>query len=462
MISRIEKALNDIVKLNVKKEVMDKFNLYSIIVFLCSMMVPRIIFSFTADANMDNIYYYIFGIFILIFTYIFIYNIKHRYHKNSIDFILLTSFLVICLISTIFSFNPWIAFFGNSDRKTGFLVYILYYLLFVDAKNINNPYKLIKTFYIIGFINVFFAFLQVYLPTNRYFEISYLNMGFGLMGNPNFLATFCLLLTVLSLILSLYNNEKFYKVATIVMYAGLIFASSSGPFYTFILLLIVMIIWIFVKRRDLVNKIIIYLAIFVFGYACINYSALYVNKNIYGYQIDSNATLSGDISKLTYLLMQKFNIEIEPIYTPYPNNDVDANNVSSGRLMLYKQTIKYINRGGYWYLGIGPDNMNLYYMNWVEDGKAYITNYDKAHNIYLNMIAETGIFSLIIYILWIISYHKKALDSQNILIKLLLFAIIGYNIQGLLNINVFTVAPYYYIIIGMITGMGEVNETRKH
>ena len=45
---------------------------------------------------------------------------------------------------------------------------------------------------------------------------------------------------------------------------------------------------------------------------------------------------------------------------------------------------------------------------------------------------------------------------------LLLFGLISYNIQGLLNIDVFTVFPYYIIIVGMLIGIGDKIESKKH
>ena len=106
--------------------------------------------------------------------------------------------------------------------------------------------------------------------------------------------------------------------------------------------------------------------------------------------------------------------------------------------------------------------MHIYHIGTNQYGHTGMAEYDKAHNIYLNIIAETGIFSFIVYLAWIIYYHIKTKKCQNKIMYLLLFGLISYNIQGILNIDVFVVMPYYLIIAGMLIGIGDKLETRKH
>nr|MBP3259009.1 O-antigen ligase family protein [Bacilli bacterium] len=466
---KIEDTIGDILKLNMSKESVDKFNIYLIIFGLITMMIPKALYNFKIVEIPDLYNYFLF--LLIPMVYIFIYNIKKKYHKNSIDFIFLTIFMVIVFVSSLHAFNPWIAFFGDASRKTGFLTYIIYYFIYINSKNINNKedvFKILNIMFIIGIINTIFALLQSYLPYNNIFNKLYVNMAYGLIGNPNFLATFALLLLSLSLYISLFiNNNKFYKIVSYIMFVCLVLSSSTGPFLTFILLLCSLFIYILIKKRDKLKKLIIYTVVFILLFIGIEGSSIYINQKIYKYEVKKTGLISKDITNIINIIGNKFSYKdtvSDNVELDYEYDKVDAvNAVSSGRLSLYKIVARYISQGNYIWLGTGPDNMNIYHIDWVDsNNRTTMTNYDKAHNVYLNVLAETGIFSLIVYIAWIVSYHLKTKKCKNELMYLLLFGLISYNIQGLFNIDVFMVMPYYFIIAGMLMGIGDKLETRKH
>ena len=294
-------------------------------------------------------------------------------------------------------------------------------------------------------------------------------MGYGLMGNPNFLATYALLLLSLSIYISLFiKTNKFYKIVTFIMFICLVLASSTGPFLSFILILIILFIYILVKRKDKIKNILFYICMFIIIFISIECSSIYVNKNIFNYSINKTSTISGDISNLVKVVTNKFTSQdivsddalIEKNYQDDKMTEINA--ISSGRLLVYKVVLRYIDYGNYIWLGTGPDNMHIYHIEVNQYNHTGMNEYDKAHNVYLNILAETGIFSLIVYIAWIIYYHIKTKRCKNEIMYLLLFGLISYNIQGLLNIDVFVVMPYYFIIAGMLIGIGDKLETRKH
>ena len=465
----IEAIINDVIKFNVSKKSLDKFNSYLIILMLIIIAIPGIVYNFT-DFSPDFIYDYC--LFLLIpMVYIFIYNIKNKYHKNSLDFILLSIFMIIAFISSLHAFNPWIAFTGSVDRKTGFLTYIMYYFIYINSKNINNKddaFKILNTMFVIGIINTIFALLQAYLPYNTIINKMYINMRYGLMGNPNFLATYALFLSSLSLYISLFiKDNKFYKFVSFMMFICLVLSSSTGPFLTFMLLLIILFIYVLIKRRDRIKSLLIYILIFIVLFIGVEGSSIYMNKKIYKYEVKKTGLISKDITNIINIIGNKFSYKdtvSDSLELDYEYTKEDAiNAVTSGRIYVYKAVVRYISQGNYIWLGTGPDNMNIYHIDWVDsNNRTTMTNYDKAHNVYLNMVAETGIFSLIVYVAWIICYHFKTKKCKNELMYLLLFGLISYNIQGLLNIDVVMVMPYYFIIAGMLMGIGDKLETRKH
>lgn len=471
---KVEQIANDIVKLNLDKRVIDKFTCFVICLYTFLIMIPEFFYEVFENFAFERIFYTLYGMFMVPLIYIFIHNIKNKEHKKGIDFILITLFVIIAFISTLHSFNPYLALVGNDGRKDGFIALLIYYLLYANVRNIKDNkliMRILDIFFIYGIVSTGFAFLEVYLPNTIFTAKHYIHMGYGLQANPNFFGSYTLLLTLLGLYISLFiKKDKFYIISTIIIYCGLVMSESTGPFITFIFMLFCLIIYILIKRRDLINKMIIYLIIFISMFFIVNYSLIYVNKNIYNLEVEDRSTISGDIKSLSETLLSYFNSK-----NNNPNNNsnnivvddsnivYEINKVSSLRLMIWENVVEYVKKDNNIWLGAGPDNLSIYYIADHDENGVHFFNIDKAHNIYLNILAETGIFSLIVYIMWIIVLHLKGIKEKNMYINLLLFGLIGYNIQGLYNINVIYVVPYYYIIAGMLIGLkGDNNETGKH
>ena len=464
MIKRVENILNDIFKLEVNKLYIDKFTIFTVYISMLFMMIPRYVLDVTGSSMAENIFHGIYFVFLIPYLYIFIHNIKNKYHKNSIDFVLLTIYLLIVSISTMFCSNPFLSLLGNTSRNDGLLTLFIYYLIYVDSKNIrdkNDVMKIINIFLIYALLSTIYALVQVYLPSNIFSAKYFGHMGYGFQGNPNFFGTYTLLFSLISLFITLFiSNNKLYKMSTIAIYIGLVLAQSSGPFFTFIFMLFILIIYILIKRRDLIKKIIVWLVIFISLFGIVNYSLIYVNKNIYGVEVGEHYTISGDIKSIVDTLYNYFNKNNISSDELHYETDV----ITSSRLTATDEVIKYIKRDNHIWLGSGIDNLNIYTLRETDNDNMVFLIFDKAHNIYLNIVAETGIFSFIAYISWMIIVLVYGIKSKNKYVYLLLFGLIGYNIQGIFNINVIYVMPYYYILTGMMMGLieGDRHESRKH
>src|SRR5574344_1134722 len=445
MYKKAEKTINDIFYLRLSDKVIDKINIISIIVLMISLLIPRFISEIHYFRYNENIYNYLYIICIIPFIYVLLHNIKNRRVKYKLDFYLVILMLIVCLISTLLSSNFKISFMGSYIRKDGFLTIIFYALSYINATTLSNKKDiliLINTFFIIGIIQTIFGFIQVYTPYNFINRKSFEHMAYGLCGNPNFYATLMLILSSLGLFICLfYKHTKFYIISTVISYMGLILAASSGPFFTFLLILLVLLIVLELNKGKLLNKLIIWLAIFVSLYAGINYSAIYVNKTYYHARVNESSTISWDINYLVGNAVNK--ITGKEIYIKTGNNNIDV-----GRIDIWRSA--YQTSQDNLMFGVGLDNYSLI----VKQGNRPIM-VDKTHNVYLNILVTTGIFSLIIFVALIIILHIKVLTKKNVLSKILLIVFIGYNIQALFNINVIYVSFYYYVLAGIMVGLTE-------
>ena len=116
--------------------------------------------------------------------------------------------------------------------------------------------------------------------------------------------------------------------------------------------------------------------------------------------------------------------------------------IGNGRLLIWEKSLPLVKE--YWLIGCGLDNFRNVYPN--SGGIIY----DKAHNVYLQIAITNGIPALIIFLILLFIAFIKGIKIKNSFMTPIYIAFIGYSIQAFLNISVIDVAPYYYIILGLI------------
>ena len=124
--------------------------------------------------------------------------------------------------------------------------------------------------------------------------------------------------------------------------------------------------------------------------------------------------------------------------------------IGSGRLEIWENSLPLVKK--YWLIGCGLDNFKDVYPNWGE------VKYDKAHNVYLQISITNGLPALIIYLILLFIAFLKGIKHKNEFLTPIYMAFIGYSIQAFFNISVIDVAPYYFIMLGMI--FSEYNEKK--
>lgn len=133
--------------------------------------------------------------------------------------------------------------------------------------------------------------------------------------------------------------------------------------------------------------------------------------------------------------------------------------IASYRGYIWDKTLSIIKE--YPLLGIGPDNFLLHFPNTdyldLNNSNFYNESISKPHNMYLQITAQTGIISLIafllIYLIYFISslkiYIKADLSIYEVQIGLGIFVgTVGYMISGLVNDSTITVSPVYWVLLG--------------
>ena len=163
-----------------------------------------------------------------------------------------------------------------------------------------------------------------------------------------------------------------------------------------------------------------------------------------------------DLGKLTKLTEDNVSADFDPL--------VDMSSLANGRGYIWNKTISILKN--YIFLGSGADTYAIVYPN-DDFVDKYNNAYDnliitKPHNMYLQIAVQTGVLSLIcflVFYLWyfissVRIYFKQRLDSLPVIMGFaILLGTMGYMISGLANDSTVTVSPLFWALMGVGIGI---------
>jgi O-antigen ligase len=225
--------------------------------------------------------------------------------------------------------------------------------------------------------------------------------SYGTLGNPNWLATYLVFIIPASIYFYISEKNRNYYFASVLMFSGLIVSGTRGCLISFVVLFTI-ISFMYNKQKKM-------LAYLVTGFMISTLVLLPTNNNIIQKRIGS---IPQEITAAARL----------------------QDNAGSKRVYIWKETAKIITE--YPILGVGLDNLNINMPNNVV--------MDKAHNIFLEILSTSGIFSFLLYasILLIIIARSRTYP-------VLFLMIFSYLLQGLFNNDVIMILPLFWIVLGL-------------
>lgn len=356
---------------------------------------------------------------------IILYLVNLIYKKITYVDIIIYFLIILAIISTIFAQNINISIFGEVNRNEGLLTLLNYYFLFLNVKNIKErkyKEKIINLFIILGVFQVIYSVLQVYTDFTFIKHFSKSHMAMGLCGNPNFLGSYMVMLVLITITLYLLKNKNIYLLLSCIFVLGLFLANSTGPFIGFVLALIFLIIFNFknIKIINLFKLIILFILIFFINDYLVNKKYTEVSTDYRAYNI-------------------KYDIVDTAINIKENNKEY---NYGSSRFELWENLIPVAKK--YYLFGAGLDNLRVVYPK----DKGMI--YDKAHNVYYQILITNGIFALIVYCLLCLIIFIKGFKIKDSFYVAIYISFIGYCIQAFGNISVIDVAPYFFVLLGLL------------
>ena len=390
------------------------------------------------------------GILALFVILNFISRIASGKFKLYVADVFFFTLFIFMILSMVFSVNPGV-FAGGSkfycERPEIFLCYYCLYFAGSMIEDSNLRKKMLYTYFAVALIQGVVAFLQTFRIEIHYCLFLYnrasTTSAYGLLQNTNFYGALSLVFVASVSGLFIFSSVLFkrnmifkwiaFGVALFVFYtmlasySRLAWLGFAGMICTYIVSFIVM--RKSTMDKDKLKKIVIDFLIMCGGFvAIILISTLATNVVTSRIKETANDTLA----------------------------KVGDDNFGHGRGRIWRAGISSIPK--HWVTGIGLDNYAQSFRE-LADWKKGDFIQDKGHNEYLHTLVTQGVFAFVNYLAVLIYATVNAVkriinekdDVKRCLHWIFLAIFAAYACQAILNSSVLNVAPYFWIIIGLLT-----------
>jgi O-antigen ligase len=340
-------------------------------------------------------------------------------------------FLIACSIATLTTDLKYIAIFGDTQRRNGFISYLSLCIIFLATIMFIRLYNIMKLFfitYLIAIITIVYGLMQ----TTGHDFVDWVNPHnslIGTQGNPNFASAVMAIMGVITL--------------------SSIFISNFSHYQRFIAILICTALLFLIYRSNARQGLLsialgagIFLIIWIFG----------INRKLGIISLFFGFTL--------FLFSVMGMLQVGPL-----------------QHLLYKPSVSV--RGFYWRAGIemlknnlltgvGMDRYGAYFMQYREVGYPLSYGFEitssNAHNTFIQFFATGGILlglSYLILTIWIFTRAIKGLRKLAGNDKLILAGVfsswIAFHAQSFISIDNLGISIWGWILGGAIIGISSLD-----
>lgn len=379
----------------------------------------------------------LFRIILSILIFISIYRYKDIIIKKSKALYLLIIFLVLVILSTIFSLDPTFSFWGSPLRADGSLNYIFYIifaiLTFLIIKK-SDWEKIWKFNILIGILVSGIALFQkfgVFSETVR----TYNGRPPGTMGGPIFLGLYILLLLFITLSFFLKEEQRKKKILyllVLLLFIYIILISGSRAAWFGLFIGFVYFILTFPKKDKLVLAIKISFLILILLGACGIY---YLNTN----------------PKVVDSVFGRLSIKLAVDDPRFSAWIVSADAIKDHPI-----------------LGYGPENFSIAFDRYYDPSLPFISKewgswYDRAHNFIFEIGITYGIPVLLVYLaligvlFW--KLQKIKYGPNTFIIHGIQATFFAYLSANIFSFDVFSTYLLFFLLIGYSLALTQSNES---
>ncbi len=363
-------------------------------------------------------------------------------------------FLISWVVSTIFSTNFYLSFFGSYMRQMGFLTYFFYFAIFFLLYNVIETHTELKYFYwtiIISTVIVdFFGVLQLYRLMPWYESVRTESRIIATLGHADFLGHF--LVMVMPLILALIYQVKnlYLKISLyflfLLSFLVLLGSYTRGAWIAFLFGIIFYYAFVLLKEKKLFthkSKIITLALIlglgFTVGIFYVTEKKLYLERKNIG----------------VFSLKERFESIVAGLGVTQQNP----------RVLTWRDSVKLfedkILKSPRIIYGLGPETFSFNFTPYksldlarYDGGKGYP---DREHNEFLDILFPQGLFGLFSFIFIILSVFVYSIknyphiNSENRILFLgALTGWLSFLVQGLVLFGLSATYLYFWMLTAFI------------
>jgi len=427
--------------INNKKSIYNKLILINLklLILGTSLFVYKYVYNFRVNQEMS------FKLFAIILFSLWILKILNNgefyFEKTALN---LPIFVFILLMTISLLRSPYIIVSLND-----YIIFLFYFLIyFLVINNINHKRQfdsLIHIFFLTAAIIAIYALLQYYGFDPFLRELSAITSTIGQKNwVSNYLALIFPLIFSYFLVENIKKNKLYYYLLLSIIYATLMICQSRGIWISIVCTFLLGLFLIYkYKISDVLKKNKKWITLIILTFLLI--TIIYSTDN--------------PLNKSHLTLPQR-------ALTILDEQDPSIN----ARLLIWKTTLEMIKH--YPLLGTGIGTFKINYLNYqakyLKDNPDYLKYYataGEAHNEYLQIAAEMGLFGLGIFIFIIFSFYglivnfiknsgnnfQKETDEDRVIIFGLLMGITCFLIHSLFTfaLHVPALGATFFIIIGL-------------
>lgn len=373
--------------------------------------------------------------------------------------------LLFCIfMSTFNSVDIHTSIWGTSGRNEGALMLLSYYTFFYLArflKSDKSKYILVNIFLGVGVVHCAYGLCQ-------YFDIgeasgwvidSYANQKVisGVAGQFDFMATLTVMYSGLAAGLFYYSDKLWKKSVYLVLLAlylvTMLLTKAMSGYFGVLMMVVAFFIYLFVTRGK---------------HEQFKNDKIFSSFNILVVMLIVGVIALISINKIMdNFIINELTTVFEQLKGAFGEDGL-TDSFANYRGWIWKNTFKLVPH--YLMFGVGVDALGtpLYYNFGYSPIKQYV---DKAHNEYLQVLVTMGLPALIAYLTYYFlvtkdliikftNYVNKEIKpyGESLYVGLFL-TFIGYLFHAFFNISVIDVAPFFWILMGLIgSSMIEVQQ----
>lgn len=400
------------------------------------------------------------GIFISLLLILYYVLNKKNNTKTKKNLVLSDIFIILsilfCIISFIFSKDLEKSLNGEymySETPLQVLAYFSLFFLCTLISKEENKKSIFEIFIFLAILESVIAFLQNFNlwsvpPLFDSYSHKINHLAFGLTEHCNFFAAISTVFTAICSSKFIFNDNK--KTCVVFLILSIITCFSTLFTYTrlgIVGLLSIIIGTLFIilisikknknKLKNFIIKFTILIICFIFCFLTIEffYKTISIEFETSKKELSSTNIVNSD------------------------NSDININQLGTRRGLIWKVGLTSLRK--YPFTGVGFDNYRYSFEIYPEK---FGWSQNKGHNEYIHTFVTQGIFSGINYLAFAFYCcyfpFKKILNgdsefSKSDLTKIFLIALFAYFVQALFNSSVTNVAPYKWILMGLLLPRSE-------